>query len=95
MGRPHRAQGPTLDFHGQGHVTSETATGLLASGGAYTKGSPIRDIASQYLRLILGVIGITDERWRLCRAKLVGIGEQTTDRLLANLEPEIGRAVAV
>ena len=35
---------------------------LLASSGVYTAGQPIRsrDIATQYVRLILGVIGITD-----------------------------------
>jgi FMN-dependent NADH-azoreductase len=35
---------------------------LLASGGIYTEGSPIRDrdIATEYPRLILNAISITD-----------------------------------
>ena len=48
-------KGMTLGFDGRGLVVGKTATVLLASGGIYTEGSPIRDrdIASQYLRLIL------------------------------------------
>nr|WP_315849033.1 NAD(P)H-dependent oxidoreductase [uncultured Rhodoferax sp.] len=55
-------KGHTLGFDGKGLVTGKKATVLIASGGVYTEGSPIRDrnIAEQYLRLILNVIGITD-----------------------------------
>ena len=55
-------KGLTLGFDGKGLVTGKKATVLIASGGVYTEGSPIRDrnIAEQYLRLILNVIGITD-----------------------------------
>jgi len=55
-------KGLTLGFDGKGLVIGKTATVLMASGGVYTEGSPIRDrdIATQYLRLVLGVIGITD-----------------------------------
>ena len=55
-------KGMTLGFDGKGLVTGKRATVLLASGGVYTEDSPIRDrdITTQYLRLILNVIGITD-----------------------------------
>ena len=55
-------KGITLGMDGKGLLANKRATVLLASGGVYTKGSPIadRDIASQYLRLILKVIGIED-----------------------------------
>ena len=40
---------------GEGLVHGKKCTVLMASGGVYTEGSPIpdRDIATQYLRLIL------------------------------------------
>ena len=55
-------KGMTLGFDGTGLVTTKKATVLIASGGIYTEDSPIRDrdIASQYLRLILKVIGVGD-----------------------------------
>ena len=55
-------KGHTLSFDGKGLVTGKKATVLIASGGVYTEGSPIRDrnIAEHYLQLILNVIGITD-----------------------------------
>lgn len=53
-------KGLTLGFDGAGLVTGKKATLIIASGGSY--GSPIadRNIAPQYLKLILKVIGITD-----------------------------------
>ncbi|WP_174300983.1 FMN-dependent NADH-azoreductase [Caulobacter sp. S45] len=90
-------KGLTLGFDGGGLVTGKTATVLLASGGVYTEGSPIRDrdIASQYLRLILGVIGIIDVRVVAGGgAKAVDMGEQTMDSFIATIEPEIERAAA-
>ena len=90
-------KGLTLGFDGAGLVTGKTATVLLASGGVYTEGSPIRDrdIAAQYLRLILGVIGITDVTVVAGGgAKVVDLGEQTMDGFIATVEPEIERAAA-
>ena len=90
-------KGLTLGFDGGGLVTGKTATVLLASGGVYTEGSPIRDrdIASQYLRLILGVIGITDVTVVAGGgAKVVDMGEQTMDGFIATVEPDIKRAAA-
>ena len=55
-------KGLTLGFDGRGLVTGKKATLLIASGGEYGEGSPIRDrdIATQYLKLILKVLGITE-----------------------------------
>ena len=88
-------KGMTLGVDGRGLVTGKKATVLIASGGVYTEGSPIRDrdIASQYLRLILGVVGITDVTVVAGGgAKAVDLGEQTMDGFVARLAPEIERA---
>ena len=90
-------KGLTLGLDGRGLVEGKTATVLLASGGVYTEGSPIRDrdIATQYLRLILGVIGITDVSVVAGGgAKRVDLGEQTMDGFIAGLDPTIARAAA-
>ena len=91
------AKGLTLGLDGKGLVTGKTATVLLASGGIYTEGSPIRDrdLATQYLHLILNVIGITDVTFVAGGgAKMVDMGEQTMDGFIAGLGPEIERAAA-
>ncbi|WP_417409230.1 FMN-dependent NADH-azoreductase [Hoeflea sp.] len=55
-------KGLTLGFDGSGLVTGKKATLLIASGGEYGESSPIRDrdIATQYLRMILNILGIED-----------------------------------
>jgi FMN-dependent NADH-azoreductase len=91
-------KGATLGFDGRGLVKGKKATLLIASGGVYTEGSPIRDrdIATQYLRLILGVIGIEDVTVVAGGgAKSVDLREQTMDVFLAALEPQIDRAASV
>ena len=91
-------KGKTLGFDGKGLVTGTTASVLLASGGVYTEGSPIRDrdLATQYLRLILNVIGITDVTMVAGGgAKVVDMREETMDAFLSKLEPAIERAAAV
>ena len=85
-------KGLTLGHDGSGLVTGKKATLLLASGGVYTEGSPIRDrdIATQYLRLILTVLGITDVTVVAGGgAKAVDLGEQTMDEFINALAPEI------
>ena len=88
-------KGLTLGFDGKGMLSGKKATVLLASGGIYTEGSPIsdRDIATQYLRLILSIIGITDVTFiNAGGAKIVDMGEQTMDGFIATVEPAIARA---
>ena len=90
-------KGMTLGHDGRGLVTGRKATVLLASGGVYTEGSPIRDrdIASQYLRLILNVIGITDVTFIAAGgAKAVDLGEVSRDDYLGKFHTEIEGAAA-
>ena len=90
-------KGLTLGFDGKGLLHGKKATVLLASGGVYNEGSPIRDrdIATQYLRLILGVIGITDVTTIAGGgAKAVDMREATMEGFIATLQPEIDRAAA-
>lgn len=88
-------KGLTLGFDGSGLLTGKKATVLLASGGVYTEGSPIRerDIASQYLRLILGVIGISDVTFVAGGgAKAVDLGQIGMDDFVEKLAPQLQRA---
>lgn len=88
-------KGATLGFDGRGLVQGKKATVLVASGGVYTEGSPIRDrdIATQYLRLILGVIGIEDVTVVAGGgAKSVDLREQTMDGFLDALQSQIDRS---
>ena len=90
-------KGKTLGFDGTGLVTGRKATVLLASGGVYTADSPIQhmDIASQYLRLVLGVIGITDVTVVAGGgAKVVDLRQDTMDGFLARIAPHIALAAA-
>jgi len=85
-------KGLTLGMDGKGLVTGKKATVLLASGGVYTEGSPIRDrdIATQYLRLILNVVGITDVTFVAAgNAKSVDMGETGMDDFVSRFEAEI------
>jgi FMN-dependent NADH-azoreductase len=88
-------KGLTLGFDGQGLLKGKKATLLFASGGVYTEGSPIRDrdIATQYLRLILNVIGITDVTVVAGGgAKAVDLREQTMEAFVSKLQPAIEQA---
>ena len=90
-------KGLTLGFDGKGLVTGKTATVLMASGGVYTEGSPIRDrdIAAHYLRMVLGVIGITDVTIVAGGgAKAVDMHETTMQEFIETLQPAIEAAAA-
>ncbi len=85
-------KGLTLGMDGKGLVGGKKATVLLASGGVYKEGSPIRDrdIASQYLRLILNVIGITDVTFIAAGgAKAVDLGEIDREDFLDKFQDAI------
>jgi FMN-dependent NADH-azoreductase len=85
-------KGQTLGFDGSGLVQGKKATVLMASGGVYTEGSPIRDrdIATQYLRLILKVIGITNVTVIAAgNAKSVDMGEIGRDAFLDRFDEQI------
>lgn len=90
-------KGLTLGMDGKGLVTGRRATVLLASGGVYTEGSPIRDrdIATQYLRLILGVLGITEVNFIAAgNAKAVDLGEIGREEFLRQFQGDIETAAA-
>lgn len=85
-------KGLTLGLDGNGLVLGKKATVLMASGGVYTEGSPIqdRDIATQYLRMILGVIGITDVSIIAAGgAKAVDMGQVGREEFLDRFQHEI------
>ena len=87
----------TLGHNGQGLLQGRRATVLMASGGVYAEGSPIqdRDIATQYLRLVLKVIGITDVTFVAAGgAKVVDLGDVTREAFLARFDEDLKRAAA-
>ena len=90
-------KGITLGVDGKGLLSGKKATILLASGGVYTEGSPIRDrdIATQYLRLILDVVGITDVTFVAAgNAKAVDLGEIGREDFLNRFQEQIQAAAA-
>ena len=90
-------KGVTLGMDGIGLVKNTKATVLIASGGVYTEGSPIahRDIAPQYMRVVLGAIGIEDVTIVAGGgAKAVDLGEATMEGFVATLTDEINAAAA-
>jgi FMN-dependent NADH-azoreductase len=89
-------KGLTLGFDGKGLVTGKKATVLLASGGVYTSDSPIRDrdIATQYLKLILNVLGITDVTFIAAGgAKAVDLGEIGMHDFLDTFDHQIQKSL--
>jgi FMN-dependent NADH-azoreductase len=88
-------KGKTLGFAGEGLVHGKKCTILMASGGVYTEGSPIRDrdIATSYLRLILKVIGIENVTVVAGgNAKAVDMGETTREAFLQKFDSEVSAA---
>ena len=91
-------KGRRLRLDGSGLVHGNKVTVLLPWEGVYTEGSPIRDrdIATQYRRLILGVVGIIDVTFVAGGgAKAVDLRERTMDGFIARLRPTILRAALV
>jgi FMN-dependent NADH-azoreductase len=90
-------KGKTLGFSGEGLAKGKACTILMASGGAYTPDSPIRDrdIATGYLRLILKVIGIEDVTVIAGgNAKAVDMGEIPRSDFLEAFASDMADAVA-
>ena len=88
-------KGITLGMTGEGLVHGKKCTILMASGGVYTEGSPIRDrdIATMYLRLILKVIGIEDVTFVTAGGtKVVDLGEKSRTEFLQTFEPAVTSA---
>ncbi|WP_158816315.1 FMN-dependent NADH-azoreductase [Methylocapsa sp. S129] len=88
-------KGMTLGLSGEGLVHGKKCTILMASGGVYTEGSPIRDrdIATNYLRLILKVIGIENVTVVAGgNAKAVDMGETTREEFLQKFDLAVSDA---
>lgn len=88
-------KGRTLGLSGQGLIHGKRCTVLMASGGVYTEGSPIRDrdIATMYLRLILKVIGISEVTFVAAGgSKVVDLGETSREEFLSVFAPAINSA---
>jgi len=91
-------KGKTLGFAGEGLVHGKACTIVMASGGVYTEGSPIRDrdIATNYLKLILKVIGIEDVTVVSGgNAKSVDMGQISRIAFLETFAPQIEQAAAL
>ncbi len=91
-------KGKTLGFAGEGLVHGKACTILMASGGSYTEGSPIkdRDIATSYLKLILKVIGIEDVTVVAGgNAKSVDTGQTTKTAFLETFALQVAAAASV
>jgi len=91
-------KGKTLGFAGEGLVHGKKCTILMASGGVYTEGSPIRDrdLATTYLRLILKVIGIEDVTVVAGgNAKAVDMGQTTREEFLSRFDRDVVAAAKV
>lgn len=85
----------TLGMRDEGLVHGKKCTILMASGGVYTDGSPIRDrdIAATYLRLILKVIGIADVTVVAAGGtKVVDLGERSRAEYLQTFETAVASA---
>lgn len=85
-------KGMTLGYDGKGLIQNKKATILLASGGDYTDGSPIqeRNIAHQYLIMILKVLGFEDVVLISAgNAKKVDMGEISMDDFVDSLLPKL------
>lgn len=90
-------KGKTLGFAGEGLVHGKACTILMASGGSYAEGSPIRDrdIATSYLKLILKVIGIEDVTVVAGgNAKSVDMGQTTRHAFLQTFAPQVAAAAS-
>ena len=88
-------KGRTIGMSGEGLVHGKMCTVLMASGGVYTEGSPIRDrdIATQYLRLILKILGIHDVTFVAAGgSKVVDLGEKRREDFLSTFAPAVSAA---
>ena len=89
-------KGLTLGFDGRGLVTGKKATLLIASGGEYGEISLIRDrdIATQYLKIILKVLGIEDISVVAGGgAKNVDLGEISMEKFVDKLDMQLKEKV--
>ena len=78
-------------------LTGKKATVILVSGGTYAPGSPVEtyNVATSYLRQILGFIGIADVTMVLAgQALAVDQGQKTMDEFAGQFDRELSAAAA-
>ena len=79
----------------EGLVKGKKATVIIASGGVYTPGSPIEgyNVASTYLKQILGFIGITDVNIILAGGtSAIDYGKATLPEVTGQFAPAVAEA---
>ena len=89
--------GVTFTTQYEGLLTGKKATIILVSGGNFAPGSPFEtyNVATSYLRQILGFIGITDVNVVLAgQALAVDQGGTTMDEFAGQFEQELSAAAA-
>ena len=87
--------GVTFSMSYQGLVTGKKATVIIASGGDFSPGTPHAglNVASDYLRQILGFIGITDVTVVLAGGTLaIDQGKTTLDAFVARQDAALEAA---
>ncbi len=89
--------GVTVTMKYEGLLTGKKATIILVSGGNFAPGTPFEtyNVATSYLRQILGFIGITDVNVVLAgQALAVDQGGTTMDEFAGQFEQELSTAAA-
>jgi len=89
--------GVTVTMKYEGLLTGKKATIILVSGGNFAPGTPFEtyNVATSYLRQILGFIGITDVNVVLAgQALAVDQGGKTMDEFAGQFEQELSAAAA-
>lgn len=89
--------GVTFSANYEGLVTGKKATAIIATGGDFSPGTPFEsaNVASAYLRQVLGFIGITDVNVILAGPTLaIDQGKTTIDEFTARYEPVFENAAS-
>ena len=79
----------------EGLVKGKKVTVIIASGSVYTAGSPTEsyNVESNYLKQVLGFLGMTDVNVILAGGSgAVSAGKRTTEDLLAEFKPQVEAA---
>lgn len=89
--------GSTVSDTNEGLVIGKRSAVILASGGDFSPGAPAEqfNLATPYLRAVLGFIGLTDVQFILAGpTRLVTMGQQGADDFLARFEPSVQNTIA-
>ena len=90
--------GVTFSMSYEGLVKGKKATVFIASGGNFAPGTPYEslNVASGYLKQVLGFIGITDVTFVAAGgSKVVDLGDTSRENFLAAFERPLSKAAAI